>query len=214
MLSTVTGQTPSLSLQTSQEISGKSLRLPAESSVPATSTPQPRPASGRTGQDWEGVRRGSGGQRARDDTVPEPKSGDAESTSRCPAPGSSGIRRPRGHKSGHPHPHSKSAGLQGENTRAASFPEPNFALKNFPVQSQDGRGSPGAGAAPHRAHSPPRAALRVRVALSAALPAPPRSSSRSVGGSWSAGVRLGAAGRCARRLRSGSRPARRRQARL
>lgn len=35
MLSTVTGQAPSLSLQTSQEISGESLGLPAEASGPA-----------------------------------------------------------------------------------------------------------------------------------------------------------------------------------
>lgn len=63
-------------------------------------------------------------------------------------PGSSGTRRPRGHKShpphfDHPHSHAKSMGIQGENTRAVPFPEPNFALKNFPVQTQDDRRSPG-----------------------------------------------------------------------
>lgn len=63
--------------------------------------------------------------------------------------------------------------LKGANTRAAPFPEPNFSLKNSPVPSQDERGSPGARAGSHGAHSPPGAALGVPGGGSAPL-CPPR----------------------------------------
>lgn len=66
----------------------------------------------------------------------------------APLPGAPGPDVPEGTSLtpphfDHPHSHAKSMGIQGENTRAVPFPEPNFALKNFPVQTQDDRRSPG-----------------------------------------------------------------------
>lgn len=143
----------------------------------------------------------------------------------CSTPGSSGTRCPRGHKShppppdfDHPHSHAKCMGIQGKNTRAAPFPEPNFALKNFPVQTQGDRGSPGSWARPHQAHSPHRTALGVSEGGSALLcphrPAatPGARAAHGPRASTERPERLTAG--CAARFQPSSHPARRRQARL
>ncbi|MEJ1270870.1 hypothetical protein NN561_001699 [Cricetulus griseus] len=218
MLSTVTGQTPSLSLQTSQEISGESLRLPAESSVPPhlPNMDPPRAERDRTGK-------GSGGgvwRRARPGRY-RPGAEEWRCWKHIRALHSRELRNPttpEGTSLATSTPHSKSVGLQGENTRAAPCPEPNFALKNLPVRSRDGQGSPGAREPEQdrtgHTHLPARRSGPGCAQRRSARTAPQQLRERG---------RLMVRGRPPRdrrgwsvrtAFRSGSRPARRRQARL
>lgn len=173
MLSTVTGQAPSLSLQTSQEISGESLGLPAEASGPSRLPNLDQP---RAKRDWtsRGVRRGSEAS-AREDTALEPKSRwgcwrhittlhSRESRNPRTPEGTSLIPPTHTHTLWPPPLPRLVCGGSGQykHTRAALFPMPNFSLKNFSVPSQYDRESPGFRAGTHGAHSPPRAALGVR----------------------------------------------------